>query len=228
MTARLSARLSARFWWKLAYDPAFGDGFGGQLLHFADIVSGLGEFGVEAFVVPPVIAQDVELGNAVEVTAGDGTKLGGDQGFTLAPVGEHGHEVGAVFGIGESNGVGQVIADVEGHPDADAVTGWKVVVAHGDGPLPNAPDDYVLTFTTLDDNPAVVVAVFTQAAGGFKVEFDAVVQVNWQGLELGCKTLDVLALCGGWTVDFLHRGRLRLRDTDARTNYSVNALRFLR
>lgn len=108
------------------------EGFG---FSFEDTISGVGEFDVYTLMVPPIIDDDVELGDAIEVFAGDGRQFGWGEGFTFTPVGHHGEEISTVLGIGEADGIGEIITDEKRHPNVDVIGWWRRwrTIAHGDG-----------------------------------------------------------------------------------------------
>lgn len=80
----------------------------------------------------------------------------------------------------------------------------------------DAPNDYVISVAFLDYLPAVVNAVFAEAAGGIEIKTDAVLGIDWEGFELWRQAFESDTFFWCWLVNDLHGGRLRLQDTDAR------------
>lgn len=104
-------------WWEESLSAAcgyafigFGFGSGG------DGVTAL-EFEVNSFVGIEAFVEGEESGDARELSAGDLLELRGWEWASVFPVGEDGEHVGAVLGFGQVKGIGEIVADVEGHPE---------------------------------------------------------------------------------------------------------------
>lgn len=88
----------------------------------------------------------------------------------------------------------------------------------------DAPDDCVVAVPFLDDLPTVAHAVLAQAPGRLEVEPDAVFWVDRESLELGRQAFYEPSLFRRRLMDGLHRGRLRLQDTDARVKSGMKSI----